>query len=366
MKKRDNIYRHYQKQVKDKDTSTLGFMERTLVKTQSMFHYTGLPDTLPKTDLERLLQTEGKVFVTKVDGEIYAFVGGQSGEPDVYGHPTQIIVTNTALNLSKTFDVKEDGVLMKNDSNGESLLPLIGKYAVLYTDSTISLNTASILTRITMLISASDDKTQESAEVFLQKILDGDFSVIGENSFFKGITLQNGPTNTGSHLKPLIELVQYVKASLLNELGLNANFNMKRERLNTSEVNMNDAVLLPYVDNMLYEREVAVQKINEMFGTEITVTLASSWQVQHDSIHDEVTPNSDNEPDETIEPNEPNETDEPDEPIEPNTEVEPDEPDADTEPSTDVEPDETDEPDADTEPNTEVEPDEDDEDDDNK
>lgn len=285
MRKKDNIYKLYQQQIRDKDTAVTEFMANTLAKTQSMFEYEGLPDSIPQKELERLLQTTGNAFVTSVDGVLYALSGGKGGEPDVYGRATLYTVANPALKLNKTYDIQKDGVLIENDSNGESLLPLIGRYAVLHTDGLISLNTASILTRITMLISASDDKTKQSADEFLRKIQDGEFSIIGENAFFKGVNMQTAPTTNSVYITQLIELIQYYKASMYNELGLNANYNMKRERLNLGEVSMNVDVLLPYVDNMLKERQNAVEKINEMFDTEISVKLSSSWGLERDNYN---------------------------------------------------------------------------------
>lgn len=285
MIKKDNIYKLYQQQIRDKDTAVTEFIANTLAKTQSMFEYAGLPDSIPQKELERLLQTTGNAFVTSVDGVLYALSGGKGGEPDVYGRATLYTVANPALKLNKTYDIQKDGVLIENDSNGESLLPLIGRYAVLHTDGLISLNTASILTRITMLISASDDKTKQSADEFLRKIQDGEFSIIGENAFFKGVNMQTAPTTNSVYITQLIELIQYYKASMYNELGLNANYNMKRERLNLGEVSMNVDVLLPYVDNMLKERQNAVEKINEMFDTEISVKLASSWGLERDNYN---------------------------------------------------------------------------------
>lgn len=285
MKRKDNIYKLYQQQVRDKDTAVTEFIANTLAKTQSMFEYDGLPDSIPQKELERLLQTTGNAFVTSVDGVLYALSGGKGGEPDVYGRATLYTVANPALKLNKTYDIQKAGVLIENDSNGESLLPLIGRYAVLHTDGLISLNTASILTRITMLISACDDKTKQSADEFLRKIQDGEFSIIGENAFFKGVNMQTAPTTNSVYITQLIELIQYYKASMYNELGLNANYNMKRERLNLGEVSMNVDVLLPYVDNMLKERQNAVEKINAMFDTEISVKLASSWGLERDNYN---------------------------------------------------------------------------------
>ena len=48
MRKKDNIYKLYQQQVRDKDTAVTEFMANTLAKTQSMFEYEGLPDSKPQ------------------------------------------------------------------------------------------------------------------------------------------------------------------------------------------------------------------------------------------------------------------------------------------------------------------------------
>lgn len=281
-KRKDITYKRFQSYIKDKDTAVNHYIDNYLTKTQSMFVYENLPVTIPQGELEHLLQTNGNCFVAMVDGSLYALYGSTGGDPDVYNRPTQYIVANPALKLNKVYEIGKDGVLFKNDYYMNGLLPLIGKFAVLLTDSNITLNTATILSRITMLISASDDKTKQSADAFMQKILDGDFSVIGESAFFNGVKLQNTQASNSQQLTQFVEVIQYYKANLLNELGLNANYNMKRERLNRNEVSMNIDVLLPFVDNMLYERQQAVEAINAMFGTEITVDLSSSWKTTHE------------------------------------------------------------------------------------
>lgn len=271
-----------QKYVKDKDTAIKTFIETSLDKTQQIFKYENLPDTIPQGELENLLQKYGHCIIIKEGGELYAVTGGFSGEQDVYGKPRFYTVANVALKLSKTFEIGVDCVLVKNDFNSVGMLPIIQKYGVLLTDSEISLNTAAILSRITMLISAPDDKTKASADLFIQKILNGDFSVIGENGFFDGVKMQTGSTANTNYITQLIELIQYYKASFLNEIGLNANFNMKRERLNEQEVLMNIDNLLPFIENMFSERVNALEKVNEMFGTDIVVDYNGVWKTTHE------------------------------------------------------------------------------------
>ena len=82
----------------------------------------------------------------------------------------------------------------------------------------------------------------------------------------------------------LIELEQYLKASWYNELGLNANYNMKRESINSGESQLNNDMLIPLVDDMLKRRKEGAEKVNNMFGTNITVELASAWEDNQEEI----------------------------------------------------------------------------------
>ena len=79
-----------------------------------------------------------------------------------------------------------------------------------------------------------------------------------------------GQNNT---IMSLIEAHQYILAQFFQEIGVSANYNMKRERLNTAEVEMNNGALDINIFNMLKNRQEAVALINEKFGTEISVDL---------------------------------------------------------------------------------------------
>lgn len=287
MAKKDIDYKYAKSFLKDKDRYVHTFVDNYLDKLQSAFVYDGLPDTIPGEELERLLLETGQCFITRVNGELYALSGSPGGEGDEYNRPTLYTVANAYLNLSETYRIGEDGVLFKNDYKCMGILPIILKASAKMCDLEISVNTMAVLHRVSYLISAPDDKTRASAELFIQKILDGDFSIIAENQFFDGVKLQAPPTGNGTFITQYVELMQYEKATLLNELGLNANFNMKRERLNDGEVALNIDAILPFIDNMFRERQKAVEAINAMFGTSITVDMGSAWKTLHEEKEQE-------------------------------------------------------------------------------
>ena len=263
--------------VKDKKLSANAYINYMAIRLQKMFKYTNLPETIPREMLEYYLMINGTCFISEYDGNLYAFTGSFGGEPDAYYRPTRYIVANPALKMSKDFDIKSDGVLIRNDSIWQGLYPLMARYASLMAENILTLRSADVMLRVIAMLTAPDDKTRVAAEVYLKKLEDGEFGVIAENRFFDGIKMQSPPSNNGSYLTQFIELHQYLKGSFYNEVGLNANFNMKRESLGDGETSLNEDSLLPLCDEMLRCRQEDIQKVNEMFGTDITVEFDSSW-----------------------------------------------------------------------------------------
>lgn len=283
---------------KEKDRNTRNQVMYMLDRSLLMFEYHGLPDSIPAIELERLLQSNGFAGVTEVQGELYAFYGGLGGEQDVYGRPTTMVISNPALDYNATLTIDEDVILMRNDSMMLGLIPTFAKYCSLLNENEITMALASISQRVNNLISVADDNTASSADKYLKQLEDGKLGYIFESKLFD--SLQTNPMNSagGGSISDLIELQQYLKASMYNEIGLNANYNMKRERLNSAEVEMNSDNLYPLVDNMLEHRRIALEQINEKYGTEITVEFNSSWDYrinQGEDIDDEYLEQADNQ-----------------------------------------------------------------------
>lgn len=247
-----------------------------LNRTNCMFDYEGLPDSIPKKELERILQTNGYAVIGEVEGNFYALTGGLGGEYDVYNRPTEIVISEPYLNYNATWKLGKDCVLIKNDNNMMGLLPLFGKYCTLLNENEITMLLATVNKRVETLISANDDSTIESARVFLSDIFAGKLGIIAESSLFDSLKV-NRSGQMHSDMKDLFEFHQYLKASMFNEIGLNANFNMKRERLTANEVEMNSDNLYPAVDDMLSCRREGLEQLKELFNIEVEVELNSSW-----------------------------------------------------------------------------------------
>lgn len=274
--------------VTKKTTSSRSYFRYLLNRTLMMFKYSNLPDTIDPNMMERYLQMNGFCCITEAKGNLYCFNGSWGGEQDVYYRPTKFIVANphiSQLTEDKTFtkevtiygDQPHDGVLVRNDFEWHGLSPLISRYAVLLTENCITVRTADIMLRILALLSASSDKAKKSAELYLSKLEKGELGVISDSAFQESLKMQSPPSNNGSYLTQFIELQQYIKGSFYNELGLRANYNMKREAIGEGESTLDTDALLPLCQCMLQCRREDMAKVNELFGTDISVEFNSAW-----------------------------------------------------------------------------------------
>lgn len=281
--------------VMKKQKSAKYYFRYLLDRTIMMFEYKNLPDSIDSHVLERYLQVNGVACIGRADdGNLYAFNGSWGGIQDVYYRPTKFIVSNphisqlndgTGHSFTKEFTIygtqEHDAVLMRNDTEWASLTPLIARYAVLMCENCITVRQATIMLRCLALLSGSNDKEYKSALAFLSKLEAGELGAVSESSFSDGIKMQSPPSNNGSYLTQFIELQQYLKGSFFNELGLRANYNMKREAIGQGESTLDADSILPLCDNMLKCRREDICEINNMFNLDISVDFSSAWLENH-------------------------------------------------------------------------------------
>lgn len=270
----------------DKDLYLKNFINDMLCRCYTMFEYKNLPETIKKQDIEKYLILNGHCIFTKEKNNYYVFNGNFTGIENVYHRMHKYNVVNVALNLNREYETENNanGVLIENDSERQGFFHLFSKYGIMLNDCEVSLNMLSVLNRIPYLITSADEKTKNNAELFLNKIKNGDFSIIADNAFLESIKSIPLNNTTNNQINNLMELNQYVKASAFNAIGLNANWNSKRERLNTSEISLNEDSLTPLIENMLYSRKQAVQEINEKYNLNIEVDLSNVWKQKEQEI----------------------------------------------------------------------------------
>ena len=288
--------------ILDKRKSIYNYVLMMFDRTNQMFEYKGLPDTIPAHMLELYLQINGHIGWLEWNGNLYALPGGWGGAPDPYYRPTIYIVANPALggshdckivNHLPPFDeavwsTKPDCVLMRNDTNMRGLFYLFSRYATELSENDISIRSAQINSRQQSIIAASTDREIASARAYIKALEDGKLEAVMDQAMAtKGIRATNVSVQSANVIIQLIELQQYLKASWYNEIGLNANFNMKREYLSEEELMAQTDTLIPLIDDMLRCRKEAIEVVNSTFGTSISVEKNSAWENKQKELETE-------------------------------------------------------------------------------
>lgn len=261
-------------------------------RTNHMFRYTDLPETIPEYMLEYMLQGYGGVVIAEHNSDLYAFYGCIGGPLDVYYRGTQAVIANPALGLTGTFRIVNhfppfnkdawkkypQAVYARNDARSIGLLPLFSRYATQMAENIVSIRSAQINLRQQTIIVADTGPEIESANAYIEGLIAGEIKSIQRRPMLEGIQVENAQTSQSNAIMQLIELQQYLKASWYNDLGLNSNFNMKREYLSTDELQSSSDIMLPMVDDMFISRKQWVDDVNRYFGTSIKVEKDSAWE----------------------------------------------------------------------------------------
>ena len=264
-----------------------------LIKALSIFKYDNLPDSIHENILERYLLLKGLVAFVKINGVVYSLPCSVA-EKNQYDEPIKVNVSNAYLKYSETLTVGKDCVLGTNDSIGYNLNALFDKYSYLISVNETTMALIDIIKRSQILMSASDDNTIESAHDYLNNLENGELGVISTNQILDDLHVKTQTAGTQSaSLTDLFQYQNYLKSELLTELGIVSNNNMKRERLNTQEVSVNQNVAYPLISNMLLNRQKFVDKLNNIFGLDVKVDYSDLWKNQYNSIIND----SDTDPD---------------------------------------------------------------------
>ena len=264
------------------------FVKQLTNKVSSLFKWEGLPETVDPYFLELSLLLRGTVCFTKFEDKLYALNGSQGGEPNVYYKPQFYIIANPILG-SKTVRIRQadstdsveglDGIVMGNsalDLNGweGGLSCLIYQTSGLLADNLSSFNCSQVNGRVSQIFVADNDQLARSAEEILKAVYSGKpYKVASQDILNKISVLPAASTGQANTLLNLIEAHAAILQNFYNEIGIGYQGNLKRERVNTAETNMMQGSYDISIWSMIKARKEAVEKINKLFGTSISVDL---------------------------------------------------------------------------------------------
>lgn len=240
----------------------------------TMFKYDGLPDNVRPEDLERMLLENGELIFTKWNDEYYIFQFTGAGKQNYLGEWDSYQVNNPYINCNRVFSDK-DAVRIRNTDNSVSLAGMLDMYSELLSESYITLNMSDVNARLNFLISAGDNATKASAELFLKQVYDGKQGIIGSQPLLESLSVN--PLAEHRDFQSVIELNKFYYSDFFQKIGLTNLYNNVHDRISATETTFTATSIYPFVDNMKKNREAAVEKINQLFGLDVSVEFTSSW-----------------------------------------------------------------------------------------
>lgn len=304
------IYRGEYKGVSNVQDNFDLYFDMLVNKVCNLFKWENLPETVDERFLMVNLMLSGRVCWFNHKGRIYALNGSWGGEPNVYYRPTQFIVANPVIG-SKTLTVlnkdgsnsidRLDGIIMPltdadyfNEGEQGGLYRLIYQTAGLLADNISSLNVSQINGRVSQIWTADNDAMARTVEEVVRDIYEGHpYRVVSQDILNKVNAVPTAQTGQSNTLLNLIEAHQYILASFYNEIGIPSQWNMKRERVNTAETELMTGSLDVSVYNMEKNLKNAVEKINELFGTDISVRF--NEEIKEDEVEPDQEPETEGE-----------------------------------------------------------------------
>ena len=278
--------------IRDKPRRFREHMAHWLSMTAGAFKW-GFPEQLaaelPPHYTEQEVQRAGWLALIKVGDELHLAgptVAAFNGKFTPYYQPGGCIVTNAyATDWDGEYIFGENAVLLRNTPDFLSVAQIIAPRVEMQTEADVTMVCALQNLRVINLVKAKDTDATEAADIFLGQVEWGFSGIVTAGA---GKTWSGAPEEAplealplspvpGAYMQQMIECQQYVHASLYNDLGIQSNWNAKREALSADEVGAGEEALRPLIDIMLAERQAFCDEVKRVFDIDITVELSGAW-----------------------------------------------------------------------------------------
>lgn len=253
------------------------YFNRLVELSVSMFEWQGLPETVDPRYLELHLFQNGSMvyFRDEVMGDLCLDCIA-NGQFDVYGNPISRRAYSSYNQYQKTLNESDSVIIWNNYLRQPSVLDVKMFAKRLYNlDRIIDVNANAQKTPV--LVQGTEK--QRLTLVNLYKEFDGNAPFIFGDKNLDLNSLRAISTNAPYVADKLYQLKTQIWNEALTYLGI-SNLNIqKKERMITDEVQRNQGGTIASRYSRLEARREAVDKINRMFGTDISVDYREDLQI---------------------------------------------------------------------------------------
>lgn len=236
---------------------------------KNLFEYENVPDTMNIDNLESELILYGQVGVFKHQDELLNGKCTGFGTTHYLGYYKKF--TWTLVDYVGTSTIGEDGVIVYNNKTHTGLWIKISMYANLLAHVDVSIIKALVNSRNNVAFAVKNSKVANSIKDYQNNIFKGiDGKIVDYDSYTDGLKVLDLATKNNISINDLYEIRSNLIEKFYNDLGINT-MHFKRGNVIESEIASKHELLECSIDNMLSEREIGIKKVNEIFGTNITV-----------------------------------------------------------------------------------------------
>lgn len=240
-----------------------------LAKCQNLFYYENLPSSLPAWEIEKSLLMKGVGCIVKKNDKLWVPFSGSVYGYDEYYNPNKFTYAQPILGSGSVVD-KVDGVIIWN-SDIDKLAPntsityeTICRYARMLADIESTMQSFLVAQRAGRIGVAQTSATAKAVDEVMAKLEIGECKTIVNSSQLLDTFKPTTFAPTGS-LSEFSRARDYLLNCFYNEIGLQT-LETKKERMITSELEVDGDVLENNISTMYKSRIRNVMKINEVFG----------------------------------------------------------------------------------------------------
>lgn len=256
----------------------------------NMFDYDNLPSGISRRDLEiNLIMTGHAVIVSKKDGTLFTPLTNVFGY-DEYYQPVWASFANPVVVTAKKYTIGENCEIIYNNSLQDSiyyikadsgLSTFVGRYARQLADVEATANIYSVNSRLESIPVSNDNSVKESLKAFFTNLTFGKRAIVTDSNIienFRNVDINRTGIKDG--INDWLIARDKILEQFFRDLGIRMN-NQKKAQVNSEEVESNDQLLLISADDMLKTRQDGIEKVNNMFGTNITVKLNPLYNIKN-------------------------------------------------------------------------------------
>ena len=262
----------------------------------TMFEYKNLPDSLPAREIESNLLMTGHCVVFPDMADIVTACTSLYGF-DRYYNPTNAIFANVKMR-SKNLNIGENCEIIYNSSlkdnvlyikSDSSMMSFIKRYSRMLADVESSMDIYMVNSRLTSFPVASSDSVMQNLKLFFKKLKRGERGIISDDSIiqqFRSVDISKASVHDG--VNDWLVARDKILEMFFRDIGVKF-YNPKKAQVSEDELQVNNQMLVISLDDMLKERQRGIERVNNLFATNISVDIAEPFKVKEEVMEDEKT-----------------------------------------------------------------------------